>query len=173
MSYEVGVSTSFSGSASMTFGIMASLPNTAAVVADVRHPSLSSATGFDGSAFDPNFDLRSLSASVKVAAFAQPKLSFGVDVTRVGHMEIAVVVKSPVISATLTGGYSKFLPSSLAVYLSFLLSFTLPLQYPEQDILTSTDQTGLCSSEPGASKTGVKLSSEVALEVNLELNAQL
>ncbi|KAI4254403.1 MAG: hypothetical protein L6R42_007205 [Xanthoria sp. 1 TBL-2021] len=124
----------------MTFGITASMPNTAAVIADVRHPSQSSATGFNGSVFDPNFNLKALTASVTVAAFAQPKLSFGVDITKVGHLEIALGVKSPIISATLTGGYNK---------------------------------TGLCSNEAGASKTGVQLSSQVALEVNLELDAQL
>ncbi|KAL8977887.1 MAG: hypothetical protein Q9205_006403 [Flavoplaca limonia] len=109
MSYEVGVSTSFSGSASMAFGITASMPNTAAVIADVRHPRQSSATGFDGGVFDPNFDLKALSASVTVAAFAQPKLSFEVAITRVGKLGIALGVKSPVISATLTGGYSRSL----------------------------------------------------------------
>ncbi|KAI4099484.1 MAG: hypothetical protein LQ339_005911 [Xanthoria mediterranea] len=140
VSYEVGVSTSFSGTASMTFGLTASMPNTAAVVADIRHPSQSSATGFNGSVFDPNFDLQALTASVTVAAYAQPKLSFEVDITKVGHLGIALGVKSPVISATLTGGYN---------------------------------ESGLCSNEPGASKTGVKLSSEVALQVNLELSAQL
>ena len=107
ISYEVGVSTSFSGSASMTFGVAASLPNTAAVVADFRHPDQSSATGFDGGKFDPSFNLNALSADVTVAAFAQPKLSFGIDILKVGHLEIALGVKSPVVSATLTGGYSK------------------------------------------------------------------
>ncbi|KAI4226097.1 MAG: hypothetical protein LQ349_006940 [Xanthoria aureola] len=140
VSYEVGVSTSFSGTASMTFGLRASMPNTAAVKADFRDPSQSSATGFDGSVFDPNFDLKALTASVTVATFAQPKLSFEVDITKVGHLGIAVGVKSPVISATLTGGYN---------------------------------ESGLCSHEAAASKTGVKLSSDVALEVNLELSAQL
>ncbi|KAL8728281.1 MAG: hypothetical protein Q9166_005522 [cf. Caloplaca sp. 2 TL-2023] len=140
VSYEIGVSTSFSGSASMTFGLSASLPNTAMAIADVRHPSQSAATGFDGGQIDPSFNLTALSASVSVAAFAQPKLSFGIDITKVGHLEIALGVKSPVVGATLTGGYN---------------------------------ESGLCSTEPGASKTGVELSSEVALEVNLELDAQL
>ncbi|KAI4263395.1 MAG: hypothetical protein L6R42_001455 [Xanthoria sp. 1 TBL-2021] len=140
VSYEVGVSTAFSGTASMTFGITASMPNTAAVTADVLHPSQNKATGFEGGKFDPNFDLKALTASVTVSAWAQPKLSFEVDITKVGHLGIALGVKSPVISANLTGGY---------------------------------DQNGFCSNEAGAFKTGVKLSSQVALEVNLELTAQL
>ncbi|KAL8929157.1 MAG: hypothetical protein Q9172_000592 [Xanthocarpia lactea] len=140
ISYEVGVSTSFSGSASMTFGVAASLPNTAAVVADFRHPDQSSATGFDGGKFDPSFDINALSADVTVAAFAQPKLSFGIDILKVGHLEIALGVKSPVVSATLTGGYN---------------------------------ESGLCSSEAGASKTGVELASEVAVDINLALEASL
>ena len=116
VSYEVGVSTSFSGTASMTFGLTASMPNTAAVVADIRHPSQSSATGFNGSVFNPNFDLKALTASVTVAAYAQPKLSFEVDITKVGHLGIALGVKSPVISATLTGGYSMSLSPSFPFF---------------------------------------------------------
>ncbi|KAL8669848.1 MAG: hypothetical protein Q9168_005577 [Polycauliona sp. 1 TL-2023] len=96
ISYEVGISTSFSGSASMSFGIVATMPNNATVVADVRHPSKSSASGFEGGVFDPNFDLKALSASVTVAAFAQPKLSFEVAITKVGNLGIALGVKSPV-----------------------------------------------------------------------------
>ncbi|KAI4267357.1 MAG: hypothetical protein LQ337_008391 [Flavoplaca oasis] len=107
MSYEVGVSSSFSGSASMTFGITASMPNTAAVTADVLRPGQSSATGFEGGVFDPFFNLNELSASLTMAAFAQPKLSFEVAITKVGKLGIALGVKGPVISASLTAGNSR------------------------------------------------------------------
>lgn len=166
VSYEIGVSTSFAGSASMTFGLSTSLPNTAIVVADVRHPSQSSATGLDGGQVDQNFDLTALSASVTVAAFSQPKLSFGVEITKVGNLGIALGVKMPVISATLTGGYSEppfplLTPNSSNIPTSGKPPLILP------------DESGLCSTAIGTSKTGVNLTSEVALEVNLELDAKL
>ena len=91
----------------MSFGITASMPNTAAVTADVLNPGQSSATGFEGGVFDPFFNLNELSASLTMAAFAQPKLSFEVSITRVGKLGIALGVKGPVISASLTAGNSK------------------------------------------------------------------
>ncbi|KAL8953271.1 MAG: hypothetical protein Q9222_000876 [Ikaeria aurantiellina] len=140
ISYEVGVSTTFAGSASMTFGLSASLPNGAMAIADVRNPSASSATGFEGGQFDPNFDLTALSSSVTVAAFSQPKLLFGIDIERVGRLDIALAVKLPTVSATLKAAYN---------------------------------ESGLCSADPSASKTGAQLSSNVAVEVDLNLDANL
>ncbi|KAL8687755.1 MAG: hypothetical protein Q9224_005059, partial [Gallowayella concinna] len=95
ISYEIGVQTSFAGSASMAFGISTSLPNTAVLSADIRHPTQSSATGFDGGQVDPNFDLKALSAAVTVQAFSQPKLSFGIEITKIGKLGIALGVKMP------------------------------------------------------------------------------
>lgn len=107
VSYEVGVSTTFAGSANMTFGVSASVPDTAVVVADFADPSLSSATGFDAGNVDPNFDLQGLSAGVTVAAYSQAKLSFGIDIVKVGKLDIAYGLKLPAIEAKLKAAYSK------------------------------------------------------------------
>ncbi|KAL8633735.1 hypothetical protein Q9189_000471 [Teloschistes chrysophthalmus] len=140
VSYDIGVSTTFRGSASMNFGLTASLPNTAVAIADFQNPTQSSATGFDGGSFDPSFDLTALSASVTVAAFSQPKLSFGVDITGIGHLDVAFALKLPLVEATVAAAYN---------------------------------QSGLCSTDPDASKTGAKVTTDVAVEVDLLLDAKL
>lgn len=99
VSYDVGVSTTFAGSADMTFGLSASLPDTAVAIADVQNPLASSATGFDGGKLEPNFNLKSLSAGVTVAVFSQAKLSFGIEITQVGHLDVALALKIPEVVA--------------------------------------------------------------------------
>ncbi|KAI4098819.1 MAG: hypothetical protein L6R37_006273 [Teloschistes peruensis] len=140
VSYDIGVSTTFRGSASMNFGLTASLPNTAVAIADIQNPTQSSATGFDAGSFDPSFNLTALSASVTVAAFSQPKLSFGVDITGIGHLDVALALKLPLVEATVAAAYN---------------------------------ESGLCSTDPGASKTGAKVTTDVAVEVDLLLDAKL
>ncbi|KAL9026335.1 MAG: hypothetical protein Q9196_004985 [Gyalolechia fulgens] len=107
ITYEVGVTTTFAGSANMTFGVGAGLPDTAVVTANFRNPSLSSATGFDAGQVDPSFDLQGLSAGVTVAAFSQAKLSFGVDIHKVGRLDIAYALKLPGIEAHLKAAYNQ------------------------------------------------------------------
>lgn len=140
VSYEVGVSTTFAGSANMTFGVGATIPDTAVAVADFANPSSSSATGFDAGNVTPNFDLQGLSAGVTVAAYSQAKLSFGIDIVKVGKLDIAFGLKLPAIEAKLKAAYN---------------------------------EAGLCSTDPGASKTGAKLDTDVFVAVDLSLDAQL
>jgi hypothetical protein len=76
----VGIESSISGTANFTFGIAASLPDTALVVVNVADLSQSKATGFEEATFDPIFDIQSGSATLNVAAVSRPKLSFGIEV---------------------------------------------------------------------------------------------
>lgn len=80
VSYEVAIESSITGSANFTFGLLASLPNTAKVVANLADPSASSAVGFEGISFDPSFQLNSASGALSVAAISRPKLTFGLDI---------------------------------------------------------------------------------------------
>ncbi|KAL8984678.1 MAG: hypothetical protein Q9177_004633 [Variospora cf. flavescens] len=107
VSYEVGVSTTFSGSASMNFGLTASLPDTAVVIADGLDRSASTATGFEGAVFDPHFNLTALSAGVTFAAFSQAKLTFGVDITKVGKLEVGMGLKLPAVEAIVKEAYDE------------------------------------------------------------------
>lgn len=106
--YDVGVSSTFKGEGVFDFGLEAGLPDAAKLTADVSNPGASSATGFDGVSVKPIFDVKSLSASVTVAAFSKPKLSFGIDITKIGHLDIAINVELPKVSATLTAQIGNF-----------------------------------------------------------------
>lgn len=105
ISYDVGTSATFAGSATADFGLQASLPNGAKVVADINNPSSSSATGWQASSLTPIFDITKLSASLTLAAFSQPKIAFGVELIKVGNVDVAVTMKLPEISSTLSAEY--------------------------------------------------------------------
>ncbi|KAL8797919.1 MAG: hypothetical protein Q9182_007116 [Xanthomendoza sp. 2 TL-2023] len=105
VSYEVGTSATFAGTATAQFGLGAGLPNDAKVVADINNPTSSSATGWQGSSLTPNFQVTKLDASITLAAFSQPKLAFGVELVKVGNVDVAVTMKLPEISSTLSATY--------------------------------------------------------------------
>ena len=109
LSYDVGVSSSFSGSAIVDFGLQASLPNSAQLIADIQNPDASSATGFAGSSLNPIFDITKESASITLAAFSQPKLAFGIELIEIGNLDVALTIKLPEISVTLTAAYGMHL----------------------------------------------------------------
>jgi len=138
LSYDVCVSSSFSGSATIDFGLQAGMPDSAQVTADIQNPDSSSATGWSGGSLTPLFDIKKESASVKLAAFSQPKLAFGIELVKVGNIDVALTVKLPEVSVTLTAAY---------------------------------DENGVCGA--GSSKTGVKLDSEVNIEVGLQIDASI
>ena len=134
----MGVSSSFSGSATIDFGLQAGMPDSAQMTADIQNPASSSATGWSGGSLTPLFDIKEESASIKLAAFSEPKLAFGIELIEVGNFDVALTVKLPEVSVTLTAAY---------------------------------DEDGVCGA--GSSKTGVKLASEVDIEVDLQIDANL
>lgn len=103
------MSSTFSGSATVDFGLQASLPNSAQLIADIQNPDASSATGFGGSSFNPIFDITKESASITLAAFSQPKLAFGIELIEIGNFDVALTIKLPEISVTLTAAYGMHL----------------------------------------------------------------
>lgn len=105
VAYDVGTSASFSGSASADFGLEASLPDGAKVVADITNPGQSSAVGWAGSSLQPTFEVTKIEASIKLAAYSQPKVSFGITLDHVGDVEVVVELKLPEISSTLAALY--------------------------------------------------------------------
>lgn len=138
LSYDVGYSSSFSGSATIDFGLQAGVPDSAQIIADIQDPESSSATGWSGAFVTPIFDIKKESASVELSAFAQPKLAFGIELIEIGTFDVALTVKLPEISVTLTAAY---------------------------------DEDGVCGA--GSSRTGIKLDSEVNIEVDLQIDAAL
>lgn len=107
VSYEVGVQAQLQGSATIDFGLGLKVPDSAGIHADILHPESSTAQGFSGD-ITPIFDVKDLSATVQFAAFAQPKLSFGVELTEIGTLDIALAFKMPQIALKFIAAYSMF-----------------------------------------------------------------
>jgi len=105
--YEVDVECSINGAANFTFGLSASLPDTAIVAIDLADPSKTRATGFDKGTFDPVFDIRSGSATLNIAASSRPKVTFGIDVVNVAKLEAALTMGLPVVNAQLIAAFGK------------------------------------------------------------------
>lgn len=107
VSYEVGTSATYAGTATADFGLTASLPNGAKVVADVNNPPASSAIGWHHSSLTPNFGVTQLSASITLAAFSEAKLAIGIELTDVGVVDVAVILKLPEISSAMSAEYGE------------------------------------------------------------------
>ena len=154
VSYDVGTSATFAGSATADFGVKATLPNGAKVVADINNPSNSAATGWTGSSLDPIFEVTKLSASITLAAYSQPKIAFGIELIEVGNVDVAITMKLPEISSTLSASYG---------------TYAKRLQKIDAKILT--DKDGACGA--GTSKTGVKLENKADESLSLQIDLDL
>ena len=111
LSYSIDVDATFSGSADLDFGVNASLPDSARIVADYHNHSASSASGFDSSDLTPIFNLNNASASVTLSATSKPELKFGFDFDKFGKVDVDVTINLPEASVKLStiSGRSLFL----------------------------------------------------------------
>ncbi|KAL8663475.1 MAG: hypothetical protein Q9168_008087 [Polycauliona sp. 1 TL-2023] len=105
VAYEVGTSVTIAGTATARFGLEAGLPNNAIMVADINNPSQSTATGWSGGSLTPSFKVTKLDASITLAAYSQPKISFGIELIKVATADVALTMKLPEISSTLSATY--------------------------------------------------------------------
>lgn len=108
LTYSIGGNCSFSGSATVDFGLQADVPDSAKIVADYKNHGASEATGFTGGQLTPMFGIKNESTSVTLSAYSQLGVDFGVDLFKLGTVSVAVTVKLPEISATLTAKYGKY-----------------------------------------------------------------
>ena len=123
VAYDVGTSATISGTATVDFGLEATLPDGAMITADISNPGQSSATGWVGSSLDPIFEVTKLEADITLAAYSQPKVEFGITLDNVGDVAIVVGVKLPEISSTLSAVYGESPLHALASY-CFTKSFS-------------------------------------------------
>ena len=112
VSYSVGGTASFNGTASVDFGLSAGLPDSAQLVADLKNPDSSSATGFSGGKLTPLFNVNEMSAAVTLGAYSLPMISFGVLLLKIGKADVDVSVKLPEVDVTLTAEYGKYITPS-------------------------------------------------------------
>ncbi len=106
LSYNIGFKTTIQGSATVDFGLSASIPNGAQLTADVKNPDLSSATGFSGGTATPSFAVKDITASIALAAYSKPKLAFGISLLNIGTADVDISLKLPEVDATLSAAYN-------------------------------------------------------------------
>lgn len=157
LSYSVGGTASFQGSASVDFGLSSTLPNSAQLVADIKNPDSSSATGFSGGDLTPLFNVNEMSAAVTLGAYSLPMISFGVSLVKIGSASVDLSVKLPEVDVTLTAEYGKYKTPTPPVKLELI------------DV--PSDQDGVCSGS--SSDTGVKLNSTLDIEVDLDIEGTI
>ena len=104
LDYSVGGDCTFSGSAVVDFGVNASVPDTAVLVIAYENGT-SEATGFNSSLLTPIFDIDNASASVTLSAWSQPEILFGINLHKVGQLDMTVTMKLPELTAKVTAVY--------------------------------------------------------------------
>ena len=102
LTYSVAGDCTFSGEASASFGVDASLPDGAVVTADYSDHGASSASGFDAVQLTPMFRLDNASASVTLGAISKPEITFGFKMTHIETVDIGVGFNLPEVNVTLT-----------------------------------------------------------------------
>ena len=109
LSYSVGGDCTFSGDAIVDFGVNASVPDSAQIVADYRSQAASSVTGFDASVLIPSFHIDNESATISLSAYSQPEIKFGFDLHAVGNVDMVLAVKLPELNVSFTAESGTFL----------------------------------------------------------------
>lgn len=109
LTFSVGVNCTFGGSAVVDFGVKATVPDSAQIVADYKNHAASTAMEFEGGQLTPTFDIKNCSASVTLSAFSELGIDFGVELVKIGTLDIAMTVKLPEVIATITALYGKSL----------------------------------------------------------------
>ncbi|CAD6593259.1 MAG: hypothetical protein ASARMPRED_007222 [Alectoria sarmentosa] len=159
LSYSIGYATFFMGSASIVFGVTASLPDDATIMVDLLDRDQSYSYGFDGELV-PIFDVTELTATVQFAVFTQAKLAFGIEIPHLDKQDIELVLKIPKLSYTVSAGYGKLglgplVEKDYPAYLSVLI-----------------EESGFCSGDVRASKTGAKVIRAASIELWFEVVAR-
>ena len=109
LSYYVGGSCTFSGDAVVDFGVNATVPVTAQIVADFHGQAASSVTGFDANDLRHSFHIGNESATVSLNAYSQPELKFEFELVKVAEVDVTLTVKLPELNASFTAESGMFL----------------------------------------------------------------
>ena len=122
LDYSISADCTFSGSASASFGIDASLPDSALIKADYQNHGASSASGFDSAKLTPMFRLNNASASVTLSATSKPAIKFQFELEDIGNVDMAVRVNLPEASVTISAVSGTSLPLMLGITVMELIA---------------------------------------------------
>ena len=159
LAYQIGYSTKFLGPTTIVFGATTSLPDDAAINIDLMNHDRSWHTGFEHAVLRPLFDIKAVSNSIKFAVYTQADMRFGIDINKVGRMDVELNLKIPQLSTAVTAGYSKHFSSPVL----------------ESELITKLfvhiEEGGFCSHDDGAAETGARATSAVGVELWFEVHA--
>ncbi|KAG8526649.1 uncharacterized protein KY384_008078 [Bacidia gigantensis] len=105
VSYDIGVNASVQGAAKFDFGLKATLPDSAKATLVLAGDAQSGASGFDG-AVDPYFNVDEIDAGLTISVSSIPKITFGLDITKIGKADVGIGLSLPTLSATFDAGYN-------------------------------------------------------------------
>ena len=155
--YQIGYYTKLLGTATFVVGADSKIPDDAVVTIDLLHEDKVSVSGFDGPLWQPVFDIKELTASLKFAVFTQADLAFEIELHHIGKWAVELNLKIPQLSATANAGYSKHFSSP------FLKSMLIP------NLFLLIGKAGFCKQERGALQTGAKFTVAMSLELWFEV----
>ncbi|RVD83922.1 uncharacterized protein DFL_005694 [Arthrobotrys flagrans] len=107
LQYEVGAGFSTEGLGNFTVGATATIPDNAALYADLLDLSKSEANGFEGTTIDPFIGLNGISVTASAMAYSKPIVAFGVKVLDKIGVECALELSLPMLDANLKAGFNK------------------------------------------------------------------
>lgn len=120
LAYQVGFQTRLLGSATVVFGATSSLPDDAIITIDLKNHDSTTRTGFEGAALLPVFDITALTSSVKFAVFTQADIAFGIELHKIGKLDVELNLKIPQLSVIANAGFRKHLHHRLSTMNSTL-----------------------------------------------------
>ena len=159
LAYQIGYATKFLGPTTIVFGATSSLPDDAVINIDLMAHDKSWHTGFENAVLRPLFDIKAVSNSIKFAVYTQADIRFGIDINKVGRMDVELNLKIPQLSTAVTAGYSKH--------------FSSPILKSEliTKLFVHIEEGGFCSQDDGAAETGAKTTSALSIELWFEVHA--
>ena len=120
LAYQIAFQTKLLGSATLVFGATSSLPDDAIISIDLKNHDNTTRTGFEGAALHPVFDITALTSSLKFAVFTQADIAFGIDLHKVGKLDVELNLKIPQLSYIANAGFRKHLHHRLSAMNSAL-----------------------------------------------------
>ena len=105
LSWGVGVSGSFLGTASVDYGVGVDVPGEAILSVDFVYPQQSYAYGWEGSAFTPTFQVNDLDHTVDLGASSQLKIALELQLNKIAKFDAGLPLYLPGLDFNLLKSY--------------------------------------------------------------------
>lgn len=111
--YVVGYTTKLKDGAVFKIGAKAKIQGAPKISVDGVDYGQSTAAGFEDVSIEPIFDLVSISRNtLDFGVATKPKLVFGIDIVKIGHLDISLLFNLPELKGTLTPAFGRHLTTT-------------------------------------------------------------